>query len=217
MNRNKLAEFGVERYMTKPARLVVTLGLVAGIVLFGIFAIRYTQRVNDSLQAPPTEQVRIQFLKDPKPVPAVTFRTTDGRTMSTRDWLGKVAIVNFWATWCHPCRIEIPDLIKLQDRYRDRLIVVGISAEIPGVDLANDAKSTELARNFAAAQRINYPIVMQTSELLDAFRGIFAMPTSFLIDPEGRIVQKHVGVVNPGILEQEILALAGLATDAKLP
>jgi thiol-disulfide isomerase/thioredoxin len=196
--------------MSKPPRLVMTLGLVAGIVLFGTFAVRYTQSVNDSLRAPPAGTVKIQFQENPVPLAVVTFRTTDGRTMSTRDWLGKVAIVNFWATWCHPCRIEIPDLIKLQDRYRDRLIVVGISAEIPGVDLANDERSTGLAKSFATAQKINYPIVMQTSELLEAFRGIFAMPTSFVIDPQGRIVQKHVGLVNPAILEQEILALAGL-------
>lgn len=197
-----------------PARTAVAFGLIAGLALFGVFAVRYTRTINESLQAPPAGEVKIQFLKDPAPLPAVTFRTTDGRTMSTRDWLGKVAIVNFWATWCHPCRIEIPDLIKLQDRYRDQLIVVGISAEIPGVDLANDAKSTGLAKNFAAAQRINYPIVMQTSELLEIFRGIFAMPTTFVIDREGRIVQKHVGLVNPAILEHEIRLLAGLATSA---
>src|SRR5688572_3807027 len=176
--------------MTTPARVTLTAALITGIALFGLFAVRYTRSVDESLRAPRTGELRIQFLKDPVQLPAVAFRTVHGRAMSTRDWRGKVAIVNFWATWCHPCRIEIPDLIKLQDEYKDQLIVVGVSAEIPGEDLANDAKSTEMAKKFAAAQRINYPIVMQTSELLEVFRGIFAMPTSFVIDREGRIVQK---------------------------
>jgi thiol-disulfide isomerase/thioredoxin len=201
--------------MTTPARVALPAALIVGVALFGLFAVRYTRSVDESLQAPPTGELRIQFLKDPAQLPAVAFRTVDGRAMSTRDWRGKVAIVNFWATWCHPCRIEIPDLIKLQDQYKDQLIVVGVSAEIPGEDLANDAKSTEMAKKFAAAQRINYPIVMQTSELLEVFRGIFAMPTSFVIDREGKIVQKHVGIVNPGILEREIRLLAGLSLEGR--
>jgi thiol-disulfide isomerase/thioredoxin len=201
--------------MTKSARVALTGALIVGIALFGLFAVRYTRSVDESLQAPPTGELRIQFLKDPVQLPAVAFRTVDGRAMSTRDWRGKVAIVNFWATWCHPCRIEIPDLIKLQEQYKDQLIVVGVSAEIPGEDLANDAKSTEMAKKFAAAQRINYPIVMQTSELLEVFRGIFAMPISFVIDREGNIVQKHVGIVNPGILEREIRQLAGLSLEGR--
>jgi thiol-disulfide isomerase/thioredoxin len=201
--------------MTKPARVALTAALIAGVALFGIVSVRYLRTVDESLQAPPTGELRIQFLKDPVQLPAVAFRTVDGRAMSTHDWRGKVAIVNFWATWCHPCRIEIPDLIKLQDRYRDQLVVVGISAEIPGEDLADDAKSTEMAKKFAVAQRINYPIVMQTSELLEVFRGIFAMPTSFVIDREGKIVQKHVGIVNPSILEKEIRLLAGLSLEGR--
>lgn len=201
--------------MTKPGRVALTAALIAGVALFGLFAVRYTRSVDESLQAPPTGELRIQFLKDPVQLPAVAFLTVDGRAMSTRDWRGKVAIVNFWATWCHPCRIEIPDLIKLQDEYKDQLIVVGVSAEIPGEDLANHVKSTEMAKQFAMAQRINYPIVMQTSELLEVFRGIFAMPTSFVIDREGKIVQKHVGIVNPGILEREIRLLAGLSLEGR--
>ena len=72
-------------------------------------------------------KIALQFYSDPAPVGAIAMKDVDGRTISSADWTGKVVIVNFWATWCPPCRAEIPDLIALQNKYRDQLVIIGIS------------------------------------------------------------------------------------------
>ena len=146
----------------------------------------------------------IQLVADPSPLPALSMQDLDGRTITTDDLYGKVTLVNFWATWCGPCRAEIPDLIKLQARYPDHLQIIGVSADEGPVQVVED---------FATAYGINYPIVMSTPELNRAFPGVMALPTSFIIDPEGRVVQTHIGLINPGVLEQETRFLAALDLD----
>ena len=102
----------------------------------------------------PTGGMTLELLREPVPVGDVTMETLDGRTMSTRDWQGKVTLVNFWATWCGPCRQEIPDLIRLQERYPDHLQVIGIST---------DEGDPSLVRAFADEMGMNYPVVMATT------------------------------------------------------
>ena len=145
----------------------------------------------------------IQLVADPVEMPALTMRALDGQTIASDDLRGKVTLVNFWATWCGPCRAEIPDLIKLQDRYPDQLQVIGVSVDEGGVAIVED---------FVTEYGINYPIVMATHELRRAFPGVTALPTSFIVDPDGRVVQTHVGLINPGILEQETRLLASIDT-----
>jgi thiol-disulfide isomerase/thioredoxin len=135
------------------------------------------------------------------------LKTLDGRTLNSRDWKGKVTLVNFWATWCPPCREEIPDLIKLQSRYKDQLQIIGVSSdEGPVSDVAK----------FVADHGMNYAIVMETPELTKAFPGIYALPTTFVIDQDVMMVQKHVGLLNPALIEQETRVLAKLDTTAKV-
>ena len=155
--------------------------------------------------APAGEKPTLEFFRNPAPVAALTMRTLDGRTISTADWRGKVTLVNFWATWCGPCRMEIPDLIALQKKYDKYLQIVGIS---------QDEAPPDVVQRFAAELRMNYPIVMSTPELEAAFPGINALPTSYLIDRNGRIVQKHVGALTAERTELETRALAGLAVNA---
>lgn len=151
----------------------------------------------------PDGGMTIELLREPVPVEDLTMRTLDGRTISTRDWRGKVALMNFWATWCGPCRQEIPDLIALQDRYPDQLQVIGVSTDEGG------AAAVE---TFAGEMGINYPIVMATEEINRRFPGVFALPTSFVVDPEGRIAQTHVGLISPAVFEQEVRYLTALPT-----
>jgi len=150
-------------------------------------------------------KLTLRLLSTPTPLPSFTFQDLDGRTISSESLRGKVTIVNFWATWCPPCRAEIPDLIALQDKYRDQLQIIGVS---------QDETGPELVRQFAAAQRMNYPIVMSTPELERIFTGIYALPTSFIIDRTAQIVQKHVGMLNAETTEGETRLLAGLSVNA---
>src|SRR3954451_12500146 len=125
----------------------------------------------------------LALLKEPMDVAPFTVTDLDGKTVSIADLKGKVVLVNFWATWCPPCRAEIPDLVKLQEKYRDKLVILGISED-------EDASPQEV-KAFGAEQKMNYPIVMKTPELSKVFKGVSALPTTFVIDPEGKIRQRH--------------------------
>jgi thiol-disulfide isomerase/thioredoxin len=152
----------------------------------------------------PTASTTLQLVATPVPVPALTFEDINGRTWSMRDSDDKVTLVNFWATWCGPCRQEIPDLIKLQEHYRDHVQIIGVSTDEAG---------PEKVRAFARDYGINYPIVMSTPDLTRTFPGVFALPTSFTIDRQHRVVQTHVGLISPAVFEQEIRHLTALSTD----
>jgi thiol-disulfide isomerase/thioredoxin len=158
------------------------------------------------MSVPDPDQARIvRFASNPQEAPAFQATDLDGQPISTANWKGKVVLLNFWATWCPPCRAEIPMLIQLKDLYKDRLVVVGVSLDD---DPADDVKK------FAATNRFNYPVVMATRELIKAYGGVPALPTTFVINPDGKVVQKHIGLFHSYVYESEIRALLGLPVDA---
>src|SRR5881396_2471298 len=158
--------------------LTSALVLIAVVGLF-IAAFRYTRRISEQLDQPSGKPVTLRFFNDPKPLQAFTMLDLDGRQISTSDWRGKVVIVNFWATWCPPCRAEIPDLIALQDKYKDQLQIIGISDD-------DDPPAT--VKKWAVDHKINYPIVMSSDALRKVFTGVAALPTSFIVNREPRVV-----------------------------
>jgi thiol-disulfide isomerase/thioredoxin len=174
-------------------------------------ATRYAKAVEpagaEAAQWTTGEQVTLRFFRNPAAVPVFIARDLDGREVSTASWRGKVVIINFWATWCGPCRAEIPDLVALQQKYRDRLKVIGIS---------QDEASPDVVKRFAAEHHVNYPVIMTTPEIDRLFPGIGALPTSFIVDRESRLVQKHVGMLRAATTEQETRALAGLPINASI-
>jgi thiol-disulfide isomerase/thioredoxin len=186
---------------------LLALGVVAAIA-FGWGVARYVrggQTGTPGGSAAAGGPLALRLLSTPMPVKTFTATDLDGRPISTDSWRGKVTIVNFWATWCPPCRAEIPDLIALQEKYGDQLQVIGIS---------QDETGPEVVRQFVKEQGINYPIVMSTPEIEQIFTGIYALPTSFIIDRDVKVVAKHVGMLNPAVTEGETRLLAGLTVDA---
>jgi thiol-disulfide isomerase/thioredoxin len=155
----------------------------------------------------PGEATVIQLLKDPAPVADFAVTDLNGRTISSADLRGKVVLVNFWATWCPPCRAEIPDLIRLQDKYRDKLVVLGIS---------EDEVPPDEVKAFVAEQKMNYPVAMTTPALAKIFRGVSALPTTFVIGREGKLEQRHVGMLNAEQAELEAQVLTGLNQNARI-
>jgi thiol-disulfide isomerase/thioredoxin len=143
-------------------------------------------------------------LRPGAPAPAFRLRTLGGGTTDLGALRGRVVLVNFWATWCPPCREEIPDLVALQAKYKDHLQIVGVS---------QDSGSIEDVRRFAAARGMNYPTVMSTPEIEKLFPGVYALPTSFILDRDGKLAQKHVGMLNASLTEVETKSLAGLAPE----
>jgi thiol-disulfide isomerase/thioredoxin len=149
----------------------------------------------------------IRFASNPQPVPPFLLQDLDGNVVSTAQWQGKVVILNFWATWCPPCREEIPILIELAKKYKDSLLIVGVSV---------DDGSPDEVREFAKAFHMNYPVVMWSHELVSEYGGVPALPTTFLINKDARIVQKHEGLYPPEVYDTEVRALMGLPVNVKI-
>ena len=147
------------------------------------------------------QQPTIRFVRNPDPAPAFKVDTLEGKPLSLADYKNKVILLNFWATWCGPCRSEIPDLVELQNKYKDQLQVIG---------LVVDDDDEDAVKKFAEKYGINYPIAIATEELLTEYGGIPALPTSFVLDGEGRVVQKHEGLRDPVLYEVEIRSLLGM-------
>ncbi|HWZ96813.1 MAG TPA: TlpA disulfide reductase family protein [Candidatus Dormibacteraeota bacterium] len=160
-----------------------------------------------SKQDPSEVHNLIRFVKNPDAAPALEVSDLDGKPISLDDTKGKIVLLNFWATWCGPCRAEIPDLIELQNKYKDQLTIIA---------LATDEDEPAEVKKFVHKHGINYRIGMATDPLRIKYGGIPALPTSFIIDPQGRVVQKHIGLNDPSIYELEVRALLGLPFDGKV-
>lgn len=134
---------------------------------------------------------------------APNFSWTDasGKQVDLESFRGKVTLVNFWATWCGPCRHELPDLIALSNDFADRGVrIIGVSTD-RGNNVLNDVKS------FVQQHGIPYQIVISNSDLEEAFGSIRAVPTSFIIDRQGKIVQTIVGSRTKEMFAQAITPL----------
>ena len=138
--------------------------------------------------------------------PAYTLVTLDGDTIRSADLSGKVVVVNFWATWCAPCRLEMPSLQALHERTdSSEVVVLGLSTDVGG---------GSSIRDFLTERDITYPVGRATPEHRRAFGGIGGIPTTFVIDPEGVIRHKVVGYFAPPAMR---LAVSRLLPEAEAP
>lgn len=133
--------------------------------------------------------------------PEFSWEGPDGSAVSFDRERGSVTLVNFWATWCAPCKKELPDLVELSRAYADRgFRVIGVATD-------RTPNAETLVADFIRSYSIPYQNVLSTQELEDAFENVRAMPTSFLVDREGKIVQTIVGIRTRAQLEAIILPL----------
>ena len=132
------------------------------------------------------------------PAPDFTLRQPDGRDLRLSSYRGKVVLLDFWATWCYPCRQEIPHLVELQQKYGDRgLQIIGISLD----------DSPDPVRPFYQEFHMNYPVAMGTAKTGELYGGLLGLPVTFLIDRDGKIYAKHVGATDASVFEREIKSL----------
>lgn len=132
---------------------------------------------------------------------APEFSLTDlrGNEISLSDYEGKVVFLNFWATWCPPCRAEIPGFVEVYEKYKNKgMQIIGISLDIAGVDKV---------LNFVKEYKINYPVAMETRELIRDYEPGRAIPVTIIIDQNGKIRHKHIGYMDKGTLERYFLKL----------
>jgi thiol-disulfide isomerase/thioredoxin len=133
------------------------------------------------------------------PAPAWKLKDVDGNVITSDQFKGKVVVVDFWATWCGPCRMEIPGYIALQKKYgKDGLVIIGVSCD-------QDKHAAKTVKDFVQKNGMNYQVVMGDEDVQAAFGGMDAIPTTFIIDRQGQIRDRKVGVEPTAEYEQAIL------------
>jgi thiol-disulfide isomerase/thioredoxin len=135
----------------------------------------------------------------PVPAPAWKLKDVDGKVVTSDQFKGKVVVIDFWATWCPPCKAEIPGYVRLQKKYAaDGLVFIGVSVDEDG---------PAVVKKFMKEYGINYTIVMASEEMVGAFSPIEGYPTTFIIDRDGNIRDKKLGSKPTEDYEKEILAV----------
>lgn len=133
------------------------------------------------------------------PAPAFKLKDIKGRTVRSGDYKGKVMLLNFWATWCAPCRAEMPDLVKLQKEYETQ------GLQIVGVAVPHYTRAT--VRQLARQLMLNYPILYGTRELISKYSAGEVLPTTIVIDKAGMIRARIPGILEPDEFEQIVKPL----------
>ena len=140
--------------------------------------------------------------------PDVTFQDLQGKDVPLASFKGKVVIVNFWATWCEPCQVEIPWMIGFQQEYADKgFTLLGVAMDEEGKSVVEPfVQKTEFDVD-GKKMAMNYPIVLGNDDLADKFGGLLGLPTSIVISRDGKVVKRYIGLASRDDLEAEIKSL----------
>lgn len=132
------------------------------------------------------------FAAKEKPAPDFALTDLTGNEITLENLTGKVIFLNFWATWCGPCRHEIPDFIEFYEKYKEQGVeIIGVSVD----------KNSKKVKEFMNKHEINYPVAMATSEIMGDYKPGRYIPTTIIINPKGNIVEKKVGIMDKATLE----------------
>ena len=145
------------------------------------------------------EQGDAACMANAKPATDFTLPGLDGKAVKLSAYKGKVVLLNFWATWCGPCKAEIPGFVELQTQYKNDLVIVGLSVDDPA----------DKAKAFADQYKVNDPMVLGLGhdEIQDAYGPIYGIPASFLISRDGKVCKRHLGIAPKSQFEREIKGL----------
>lgn len=131
--------------------------------------------------------------------PDFVLKDADGRDVKLSDLKGKVVLLNFWATWCGPCKFEIPWFIEFEKKYKDKgFAVVGVSL---------DDEGWEVVKPYITDKQVNYRVVIGTEEVSQKYGGVESLPSTFILDRQGRIASVHIGLQAKSAFEDDIQAL----------
>ena len=147
----------------------------------------------------PSVNAAVKAEKDRKAAPEFALKDARGGTLTMANLKGKVVLLNFWATWCGPCKIEIPWFVDFEQKYRDQgFAVVGISMDEDG---------WEAVKPYIEAKKVNYRVVLGDDKTAQLYGGVESLPTTFLVDADGKIASVHVGLVSKDVYDGEIQQL----------
>jgi thiol-disulfide isomerase/thioredoxin len=167
-----------------PLALVIAVIVVTGMLYYGLHAARRTASAN------------VPSILKSSPAPDFTLDALDGKSMRLSDLRGKAVLLNFWATWCSPCKIEMPWFVELQKEYGPQgLQILGVAMDDSGKD--------EIAK-FAKEMGVNYPVLIGKEAVGDAYGGVPALPESFFIGRDGKIVDRIIGLKGRSDIEDSI-------------
>lgn len=178
-----------------PLALVVVAVVAAGMLYFGF----HMARRPGADRAP-------SILGKTTPAPDFTLESLDGKTTRLSDLRGKAVLVNFWATWCGPCKIETPWLVEMQNQYGNQgLQVLGVAMD--------DSSKDDIAK-FAKDMGVNYPILIGKEAVGDAYGGVPALPESFFVGRDGKIVDRIIGLRGRSDIEDSVKKALGTESGA---
>jgi thiol-disulfide isomerase/thioredoxin len=181
--------------------LAIGLFLAAFAVVLTVVQRRINQKLPSTAASDATLALRAVPALRGKPVPAFELPDLGGAKVHSSDFKDKVMLVNFWATWCAPCIVEIPWFIEYQKKYGPKgLQVIGISLDETG---AKDVVP------FVKKHNMTYPILLGDDKIAEQFGGILGLPTTFIVDKNGKFYSMHRGLVSRESVEEELVALLG--------
>jgi len=182
--------------LTKKQRSWIYTGFTIGVIIL-LFVINNMGSEPEQGPYPPNYVPAAQ--RSSALAPDFTLPTVDGKQLKLSDYKGKVVIIDFWATWCPPCRKGIPDLIDLKKKYGSK------GFEVIGISLDTDTKAQ--VPGFVKDKGMNYPVVYGNQNVAQLYGGIEAIPTSFVIDKHGKIVATYQGLIPSSTFESHIKKL----------
>lgn len=171
--------------------LIILVGISTGFAILLAAVERFAQPVQDGLTAP----------ADTASLFAASFTDTQGRSQPLAQWRNRVLVVNFWASWCPPCRDEMPELSDIQDRYRELgVVVLGISTD-----------DAAIMQQFAQMSPVSYPLLAGEAAAMDLAIELGnqrrALPYTIVLRRDGSIAASHVGRIDPASLERTLLSI----------
>lgn len=171
-----------------PAKKWAAIAAVAAVLVVAVLATEHSRN-------PITGKARTA---QPTLAPDFSLPLVDGQQVRLSSYRGKIVLLDFWATWCVPCREEIPHFVTLQDKYGPSgLQIIGVSMD----------DEPEPVRTFYQQFHMNYPVVMGNASIGEQYGGVLGLPIAFVLDRDGRIRHKHIGAAKPEVIEAEVLAL----------
>ena len=177
--------------------------LMVAVVLVLIAGTVYVDHRTRGDHGAPSGTVRADV--DAKPAPEVTFKSLDGNDLPLANYKGKVVLVNFWATWCEPCQVEIPWLIEMQQKYSAKgFTILGVDVDDEDNQIVSAYLSKERFMVNGQKLPMNYPVLRGNDAVADKFGGLLGYPTSFLVSRDGRIVKKVQGLISYEEIAQAI-------------
>ena len=169
-------------------KIVAVAVIVMGVLVAGIFF-----SGNEGNGSPIVTEV--SEVASSNKAPDFTLSDMHGNEVSLSDFKGNIVIINFWATWCGPCRFEIPDLIDLQEKYNGDLVVLGVSLDYDG---------PSVVPQFAESLGISYPVLYGNGQVAHRYGGVTGIPTTFVIDRDLNVYKRYIGYRPQTVFEKDI-------------